>query len=174
MVDLEIPGYFSKKMKQPMKIFMLLRIFLFVEFWIFKLIRVENLVLASDLLCKYDYIWANQMTCNFNFSFFIGCNKLHKLLGYHFYPMRSKHGSYWLIFSSWPFAHWTSLICKNKLFRGQWVLKMHVFFQRKMMVGSENSQDAPVPLGAPSQQVFIPLAIPFSSPYVPLIELKDD
>ena len=98
MVDLAVPGYFSKKMKQPMKIFMLLRIFLFVEFWIFKLIRVENLVLASDLLCKYDYIWANQMTCNFNFSFFIGCNKMHKLLGYHFYPMRSKHDSYWLIF----------------------------------------------------------------------------
>ena len=32
MVDLAVPGYFSKKMKQPMKILMLLRIFLFVEF----------------------------------------------------------------------------------------------------------------------------------------------
>ena len=98
MVDLAVPGYFSKKIKQPMKLLMLLRIFLFVEFWIFKLIRVENLVLPFDLLCKSDYFKANQRTFNFNLSFFIGCNKLHKLLGYYFYPMRSKPGSYWLIF----------------------------------------------------------------------------
>ena len=122
-----------------------------------QMIRVDNLVLAFDLLCKHDSIKANQMICNFNFSFFIGCNKMHKLLGYHFYPMRSKHGSYWLIFSSRTFAHWTSLICKNKLFWGQWVLKMHLIFTRKMMAGSENTQDTLVPLGVPSPQVFIPL-----------------
>ena len=154
MVDLAVPGYFSKKIKQPMKILMLLRIFLFIEFWIFKLIRVENLVLAFDLLFNMIISKLIKWSAISISVFFIGCNKLHKLLGYHFYPMRSKHGSYWLISYSWTFAHWTSLICKNKLFWGQWVLKMHLFFTRKMMAGSKNNLSIEHPLKSIFQWFF--------------------